>query len=185
MSKVPVTFIYQSPVEDTSPAACGYRGHEHFVAALLQQPQISLQFVLGKLAEISRVELGYIIFDGIDAGVALLSCNVETRSEIASRMIPINASRPRIFQKLLEKYALAGAIDGMSMAEWESVNSEGAHGLFGRKDIAARIGAVPDFLESERYAYLKSSTHHGLPHLVADYICALSAARDSAPSTAA
>jgi hypothetical protein len=184
MKLLPVTFVYQSALSPLSSMATGIEGYAKFMTALQRQRGISLTVIERRLAEVIDLP-GYLLFGGADCLVALFECPVERQSSVALRLVPLNASRPKIFQKLLEPYSLAGAIDDMSLLEWESPNVGpiDAHGLFGRKDIANLIGATPDFLISERYAYLKSSTHDGLPHLLADYLVALDQHTNRSPSS--
>jgi hypothetical protein len=102
--------------------------------------------------------------------------------DLRSRTIPIGESRPKILQRVLEPYQLPAAIDSMSVSEWRSDAErmvKGAKGLWGRHEIAEKIGARCSTIflfRSEHYAYLSSDHHDGLPHLLADYLRALAPA---------
>ena len=107
--------------------------------------------------------------------MALDECSAEQRIELAGRLVPIETSRIRIFEELLEPLSLAAAIDSMSMMEWErgDPHQVGTRGLYGRRDVGQLVGAACLLFKSERYCYLQSPTHRGLPHLLADYLNAL------------
>lgn len=116
----------------------------------------------------------FIVFAGADVRISLNECPVDQQSAIARRLIPINASRSKIFETLLEPLSLAAAIDDLSMLEWKIRKPEqaGTRGLHGLREVGNSVGASCLIFQSERYCFLESSTHRGLPHLLADYLSA-------------
>lgn len=101
---------------------------------------------------------------------------MDQRPALAARLVPIvgDLSHEQIFA-LLEAHACAAAIDAMSVHDWESrikvfLGSMGPHG---QRRIAPMVSAECGRFESERYCYLRSATHEGLPHLLVDYLRAL------------
>ena len=92
--------------------------------------------------------------------------------EQARRLVALGESRVAVFDELLEPLSIAAAVDTMTFMEWrgDSTTARDTRGPYGRRDIGALVGASPLIYKSERYCYLHSKTHHGLPHLLADYL---------------
>jgi hypothetical protein len=173
MTSLSVAFVYQSPAAHPGQGMAVY---SRFVAELGQHAASPLE-TFGRLHEVP--ESAFIIFAGDDARATLESYPVDQRPSIAARLIPINASRPRIFERLLEPLSIPGAIDSMSLLEWEMQNSstKGTRGLYGLREIGNAAGAECRLFESKHYCFLQSATHTGLPHLLADYLLALLSVR--------
>lgn len=150
-----------------------------FVDAVGRYGGQSVPFIQASLRDAAPTS-GFVLFAGANVKAALEECPLARRSELASRLIPIDASRTRILERLLEPLSLAAAIDDMSLREWETQTERlGASGLFGLQDVGKRVGAESLLYESERYCYLRSPTHHGLPHLLVDYLKELGMQRES------
>jgi len=113
MTSLSVAFVYQS--SGAHPGQ-GMTAYSRFVAELGQHAASPLK-TFGRLHE--APESDFIIFAGDDARATLESYPADQRPGIAARLIPINASRPRIFERLLEPLSIPGAIDSMSLLEWE------------------------------------------------------------------
>jgi len=143
-----------------------------FVAAVGRVPGVNVVCRRESLVEAATHAADFFFMAGSDCEVELLGCAECVRSDVAARLVPMNASRPRIFQKLLERYSMPCAIDGMSIAEWGAEPAAGVAGIFGRKDVAREIGAAQEFLSSERYAYLKCSMAADLPAFLVAYLLA-------------
>jgi hypothetical protein len=110
----------------------------------------------------------FIVLSGADARAALESYPIDAQPGFARRLIPINASRPRILERLLEPLSVPCAVDAMSLAECE---------------VGKAVGATCLLFESERYCFLQSAVHNGLPHLLASYLTALLHYRTTASNT--
>lgn len=143
-----------------------------FVVAVGRVPGVNVVCRRESLVEAATHAADFFLMAGSDCEVELLRCAESVRSDVADRLVPMNASRPRIFQKLLERYSIPCAIDGMSIAEWAAEPAAGVAGIFGRKDVAREIGAAQEFFASERYAYLKCSTCADLPAFLVAYLLA-------------
>jgi hypothetical protein len=171
MTHLAITFVYQwtrdLPHRDVSAA----KEHARFIKELAGCAGCSIQ-TIEQLSDAPASD--FIVFAGADARVSLSECPIEQQSSIARRLVPINASRSGIFNKLLEPLSLPAAIDGLSMMEWKvgDPNQHGTRGLHGLREVGRLAGASCLLFQSERYCFLESSTHRGLPHLLADYLTA-------------
>jgi hypothetical protein len=127
----------------------------------------------------------FIVLSGADARAALESYPIDAQPGFARRLIPINASRPRILERLLEPLSVPCAVDAMSLAEWEQTDASqlGARGIYGLREVGKAVGATCLLFESERYCFLQSAVHNGLPHLLASYLTALLHYRTTASNT--
>lgn len=182
MTSLSITFVCH-PYGPT-PMSSGPARYTQFIDAIGHYTRQSVPFIQASLRD-AAATAGFVLFAGTDVKGALEECPLERRSELASRLVPINTSRPRIFERLLEPLSLAAAIDAMSLSEWEMrPDRVGASEEFGLQDVGTRVGASPLLLESARYCYLRSPTHHGLPHLLADYLKELDAQRGAAQALA-
>lgn len=171
MTPLAITFVYQRtrdmPHRDISAA----KEYARFIDELAGHAACPIQ-TIEHLREAPGSDL--IVFAGADVRVSLNECPIDEQPTIARRLIPINASRPKIFETLLEPLSLAAAIDDMSMLEWKlrAPEQTGTRGLHGLRDVGKSVGADCLIFQSERYCFLESSTHRGLPHLLADYLSA-------------
>jgi hypothetical protein len=171
MNSLSITFVFQwtrdLPYRDNSAA----KQHTRFIKELAHHAGSSIQ-TIEQLRE--APESDFIVFTGADARVSLNECPIEQRASITRRLIPINTSRSGILETLLEPLSLPAAIDALSMVEWEiwPPDRVGTRGLHGLREVGKLVGASCLIFESERYCFLESSTHRGLPHLLADYLVA-------------
>jgi hypothetical protein len=124
---------------------------------------------------------GFIILRSLNhVALSLAECDPAQRAEVAARLVPIQVSGTRIFERILENLSVAAAIDGMSYQEWQGRDpaKQTAHGLYGLHQIGQLAGGeCVSLFQSERYCYLQSFAHFGLPHLLADYLAALERSR--------
>jgi len=152
----------------------GPEGYAHLVDEIGRFAGVSIPMVEGFLREVTPPE-GIILLNGsADTLLVLDECAAEGRLDLARRLVPLGEGQIRIFEKLLEPLSLPAAVDWVTHGEWEHADPDkpGAYGPYGRRDIAQLVGATCLMYESERYCYLHSPTHHGLPHLLADYLTA-------------
>lgn len=171
MNPLSITFVYQRARELPHRDISAAKEHARFIEELAGCAGCPIQ-TIEQLSDAPASD--FVVFAGADARVSLSECPVEHQSSIARRLIPINASRPRIFETLLEPLSLPAAIDGLSMMEWKVGDSHrtGARGLHGLREVGRLAGASCLLFQSERYCFLESPTHRGLPHLLADYLIA-------------
>ena len=73
---------------------------------------------------------------------------------------------------------MAAAIDEWSLQQWQSSTATAAAAwwLYGRRDIGERVGGSCLKPYSGGYCNLFSFDHTGLPHLLVDYLSALTQA---------
>jgi hypothetical protein len=171
MTPPAITFVYQwtrdMPHRDISAA----KEYARFLEELAGYAASPIQ-TIEQLREAPATD--FIVFAGADVRVSLNECSIDQQPAIARRLIPINASRPRIFEMLLEPLSLAAAVDDLSMLEWKTRKPEqaGTRGLHGLREVGNSVGANCLIFQSERYCFLESSIHRGLPHLLAEYLSA-------------
>lgn len=169
MKSLPITFVFQQAPElpDRDPSAADE--YARFLDELAQYATSPIR-TMQELREVP--EMDFIVFAGADAHATLNRCPTDQQASLARRLVPINASQPKIFDKLLERLSLPAAIDALSFWMWKGDEPDhvGARGLWGLRDIAPVIGAKCTAFESQRYCHFESATHRGLPHLLADYL---------------
>jgi hypothetical protein len=108
----------------------------------------------------------------IAPSLALAECALQRRAELASKLVPLRISNTDIFETL-EELSLPAAITSLALVEWRASRHDGlpASGLHGQREIGQAAGAsCVKLFQSQRYCYLESKIHHGLPHLLADYL---------------
>ena len=147
--------------------------YEGLLARMRECGAIEVSTIVGSLAIAPAT--GFILYAGEHSEVALADVPGEQRGTLAERLVGLGVSQGGMRDEL-EQLHLAGAIDMLSLIEWErSPNRSTARGLFGLKEIAPVIGATclrfP--FPSEHYCYFSSDQHRGLPHLLVDYLRAL------------
>lgn len=174
-----ISWIYEP---DESPAF-HLPPDEAFVRILGQHANLAIERLDGRLCDHVQVS-GFILLNSFHPCNAIEACAPEFRSSVAARAIALDVSPSRIFARVLDALRPAAAVDVQSHVEWtRSPTVPGRScGLYGIREIGAMIGASCDATgsPSERYAYLTSTTHAGLPHLLADYLSALEDSRRSA-----
>jgi hypothetical protein len=171
---IPITWVDEPRRGPPNSMPSGSQRYARFINEVGRFAGVSIPLVQGFLREVAPSE-GIILLDGSAHPTLVLDeCAAEERADLARRLVPIDESRIRIFENLLEPLSLPAAVDGMTLMEWESEDPDkpGAYGPYGRRDIAQLVGASCLMYESERYCYLHSLTHNGLPHLLADYLTA-------------
>jgi hypothetical protein len=174
MTSMRITWICEP---DESPAF-HLAPDEEFVRRLGQHVGVAIQRIDGRLCDHTPAD-GFILLHSFHPHDALAACPPLERDGIAARVIAMDVSRSRIFSRVLDGLGLVAAIDYPSHIEWaRSPTIPAVSGFYGLKAIAAMVGAAcdPAAGTSDSYCYLTSRTHEGLPHLLADYLVALSRA---------
>jgi transcriptional regulator with XRE-family HTH domain len=114
----------------------------------------------------------YVLFAGSgDLSRSLVDCGSVLAARLAPRIVLLDVSWQKALEQL-EKHRLAGAVDSLRLSEWLARPSSCA-GPFGLRYLAKPLGAscVPmPALHSAHYCLLHSEQHHGMPHLLADYL---------------
>ncbi len=166
MSALSITFVCE-PLE--SAERCS-----RFVEDVGRHAGVTIARIPGLLRDVAPPK-GFILLAAMNVpSMSLEECSPDRRAGLAARLVPIDVGRTRIFEELLEPLSVAAAVDSVSLWEWEKWEpAKGARGLHGRRDIGQIVGASCELWESARYCYLKSPTHRGLTHLLADYLAVL------------
>ena len=174
MIAVPITWVYVPPLRPPDAMSSGPERYAGLIAEIGRFAEVSIPMVQGPLWSVAPLQ-GIILMSGASHPVvAINECAPERRIDLARRLVPIDVGRTRVFEELLEPLSLPAAVDSMTHLEWEGAdpNKPGARGPYGLREIGRLVGASCLLFESERYCYLHSPTHHGLPHLLADYLTA-------------
>lgn len=134
---------------------------DEFVSALASELGISIDVIEGTLRDAPG--------DGLV--VVFGSAGMADYPEVSSRAILINADRSRI-PGCLEERGLVAAIEKHRYFQWKrNRKDERGFGLFGRKDVAARLGAeVGKVFSTERYGAISCDRYSSLPALLAAYL---------------
>jgi hypothetical protein len=181
VSTLPVSFVCYVP-DDPKRWLAVSQGHARFFSEVGRHAGSPLKTYR---APHDAPETDFLLLAGADVRTVLALYPLAVRASFARRLIPINVSRPKIFESILEPLAIPGAVDPMSIVEWEhDENRPGAWGLFGIRDVGAKIGAACVLYSSERYCFLQSDAHRGLPDLLVSYLTAYAAARTAEHASA-
>jgi hypothetical protein len=174
MKPLTITWMYHADDIESSLRINAGRDAQ-FVLEVARHTGVAIPLVERKLCEAAPAE-GFVLWNvhGLDPSYGLRECS-ERVAELAPRLVALDASTSRIF-RLLELMHMAAAIDPISHLVWKNANKDDnrPQGLYGQREIAARIGArCADKGGSENYCYLTSANGEGLPKLLADYLIAL------------
>lgn len=151
---------------------------QRFVDAIARHAGVDIPLLEGRLADLAPPD-GFILLNSSDPGTALRACPPEQRAELAPRLVPLDVSQSRIYQRILDGLGVAAAVDSFAHGGWTN-STPGEHGLYGLRAVAAAIGATCTADGSEGYCYLSGPPARELPQLIADYLRALHARRTSA-----
>ena len=181
MTELTLHFVHEPSRLDSVPGSvfAGPERYDRFVSELERYTGTGVSRASGRLCDVAPAD-GLVLLDGtVDVRESIAECSPDMQADLLTRVIPFGVGRTRIFEKLLEPLSLLAAIDVLSFWEWDTQepDTSGARGLYGLREVGARIGASCLVFESARYCYLQSEAHHGLPHLLADYLRAAWAAR--------
>lgn len=182
MRPMSITWLHCADT-DLSAARLNLGRDEALINEIGRHAGVTIPVVEGRLRDAGPLE-GFILWNayGRDLADAFAASSVEQSSALASkfapRMVQIDASTSRIFQRL-ESLRIAAAIDVSSHQSWKDVKSvgrgrQGRQGIFGRRAIASGIDAhCDDRQRSKEYCYITGARDTELPQLVADYLKAL------------
>src|SRR3954464_15048923 len=137
-------------------------------------------FVQARLCDV-KSPFDFAILETLDVEQSLAGCDASEQAGLAKRLLPVYPRRGKgTFHAQMEQLCLAGALEAWAMAGWDPANSASlrTEGLTGRRDLATIINAtcMDDLMMPPAgYCFMVSTQHHGLPHLLADYLCALAA----------
>jgi len=172
MTSVHITWVYE-PTRSSDQSMLSSQHYAPFIEQVGRYADVSIPLVQGFLRDVAPPEGIILLASSAHPKLVLDECAAEKQANLASRLVPIDESRIRIFDNLLEPLSIPAAVDGMTLHEWESgAGYPGARGPYGLRDIGRLVGASCLLFESARYCYLQSPTHRGLPHLLADYLIA-------------
>lgn len=150
--------------------------NQRFIDEIGRHTGVTVPRVSGRLCDVAPDE-GFILLSASHPGESLAACATELQQKLAARMVPLDVSRSRIFDRVLEGLSVPAAVDSVSHLEWSQAAPDvtGARGPYGLRSIGTTLGApCGDGVEGSRnYCYLTSATHQGLPHLLADFLIAL------------
>jgi len=174
MISIPITWVYEPPELPPGPDSVRPEYYARFIEELGRHAGVTIPLVQGLLRDVAPAEGLIVLNPSAHPKLVLDACAPEMRAQLASRLVPISGSRIRIFESLLEPLSVPAAVDAMTLLEWKTEDpaTPGARGPYGLRDIGHLVGASCLEFESARYCYLSSPTHHGLPHLLADYLAA-------------
>jgi len=165
MTSLPITLV----CADTEVAR-----YARFLAELRQYSGQDVPVLVGTL-EVALDTDGFILLPFTGAlQQALTDCLPAQRAGLAARLVPLGVGSIDPLDETTDIIAVAAAIDEPSLQRWQSgAPSAGAWGLYGRHDIGDIIGAGCFKPYSGSYCSLFSAVHLGLPHLLVDYLSAL------------
>lgn len=131
--------------------------------------------VVLKMSSLENAPTTPLLFSG-DIHEAVAKLDARRRS----RIVALGVRQASTIEEDLEPLGIGGALDSMTELTWATSSGRGeakygANGLFGRVEIANKLGGVikPMPIPSERYCFFASKAHLGVPHLLADYLGAL------------
>lgn len=156
---------------------------ERFIDEVARYAGVSISRIEGRLQEVAPRD-GFMLLNSFGPAHSLSSCDPDRRQDLASRMIAVDVSDSRIFERVLEPLSIAGAIDALSHLAWQeqSAGSGSAQYLYGLSDVARKLNANCEGAGSKRYCRMLSESAGGLPELLARYLVALHASRVGAPT---
>lgn len=100
----------------------------------------------------------------------------EWKSERARRVFLLSCQRPPGMLRELEEYGVAGGVDHLRYASWESrPQADTGYGLFGLREIVDRMGATPGSatFSSENYCVFTARNSQSLTQSLASYLAAI------------
>jgi hypothetical protein len=177
-----ITLLFEPSADRAIPFAVGPERYQRLAAELGRYAGAQVQIVKHVLRRAPAD--AYVLFAGSgDLSRSLADCGPVLAALLAPRIVLLDVSWQQALEQL-EKHRLAGAVDSLRLSEWLARPSS-SRGPFGLRYLAKPLGAscVPmPALCSAHYCLLHSEQHHGMPHLLADYLAAYD--RDQQPLSA-
>jgi hypothetical protein len=177
MIHTPITVVYNT-YSIVATSAETYRRRDHldrFVEELRRYTRQAVPLVFSRLCEALPLD-GFIILNPFNGIIdALEEVDAGQRVQVAARLVPINMFLTHTLENEMESRSMVAAIDSHSIHSWELPRRPPApvYQLYGQRRLGSLIGARPvPPGGSERYCRLQSTSHEGLPHLLADYLAA-------------
>jgi hypothetical protein len=177
-----ITLLLEPSAGREVPFAAGAERYRRFAEELAHYAGTPVPVV--KAALNAAPEGGYVLFAARgDLARSLADCDPEQATRLPGRLVLLDVSWQQALAEL-ERHRLAAAVDSLRMSEWLARPS-GGKGPFGLRHLAKTLGVscvpLPCF-QSAHYCLLDSAHHHGMPHLLADYLTAYD--RDPRPPNA-
>lgn len=157
---------------------------DRFVSEVSRHAGTEIPYVEGRLDDVAPRH-GFILLNSFGPSDSLRACEAERRTELAARLVAIDVSSSRIFERVLEPLSIAGAIDVPAHLAWQS--SEGAassQGFYGLQHVADRLDVRRDLASSTKYCRMWCEQQGGLPWLLAKYLVTLNEVRNAAAAVA-
>lgn len=175
MTRSAITWVHDGTEPDRARLRFNNGPGERLINEVARYAGVSIPRLDGRLADVAPAD-GLILWTayGQDVSSPFWAATDEASRDLderfARRMILIDVSTSRLFDGL-EALQLAAAIASSDHTRWLRTGPLAEQGLYGRREIAAAIGAKPDETQgSNNYCYMTSDRHEGLPHLLADYL---------------
>ena len=170
-----ITFVNEPWRVPQGPYGVGLEFYMPFVTELSRHAGVVIPVKEGFLPDVAPPD-GFILFHCTGSTeITLAQLPEAQRTDIASRLIPIDVPFMPLYESLLEPFSIPAAVDSLAYGMWGPMtpkNRPAARGLLGLRELGATLGAGCDDMGSERYCSLYSDRHEGLPHLLADYLAA-------------
>jgi hypothetical protein len=178
---LPLTLLFEPPRRPPGPQQIGADDFAPLAAALSAHLFAAVPLVQGYLRDTRPAGL-ILLHAELSPQAVLAECPEHGRTALAARLIPLAVSEKGVCE-MLEALGLPAAVSNFGLSQWQAAEpgETGASGIYGLRNLARASHARIDTLRgpvSPRYGHLVSKTHHGLPHLLADYLRVLAATLD-------
>jgi hypothetical protein len=173
----PLKVLFVSDLPDTDRGTHYFTGFLDELGHHLGQP---VPVGPGQLRDV-ELPFDFVILETTDVEQSLVGRDASEQADLARRLVVVCPHRRKAFvYPQMVRRCLAGALESLAMISQGSVDpaNQRTKGLTGMRDLAARINAtcMDDLLMPPiGYCFMESTKHHGLPHLLADYLRALAA----------
>lgn len=147
---------------------------DRFVQEVSRHAGVAIPYLEGRLQDIAPMD-GFILLNSFGPSHSLSGCDPERRDELASRLVAMDVSNSRIFERVLEPLSLAAAVDVFSHLAWQKPESVpgGTQFLYGLREISSDLQVDLEGDSSPRYCRMLSEPPGGLPHLLVRYLLSL------------
>jgi hypothetical protein len=167
-----ITLLFEPSPDRAIPFAEGPERYQRLIDELSRYAGVQIPIIKDVLRKVPTDT--YVLFAGTgDVSRSLSDCGPALAGQLAPRIMLLDVSWQRALEQL-EEHRLAGAVDNLRLSEWLARPSS-CTGPFGLRDLIRPLGVscVPLApFNSAHYCLLKSKHHHGMPHLLSDYLAA-------------